>query len=93
MKVESMTGNSGKPVANQFVINGAEHDGIDGDFFQSYDSLVAFRGYNGTIVLDSGTWDYSRTTAKYRNKFLNLDTKEIERRIKSGDIKLDNLNK
>jgi hypothetical protein len=43
-------------------------------------------------VLDKNTWDYSRTTGKYRNIFLNESKKDTEAKIKSGEYKLANLN-
>ena len=78
---------SGNPVANQFVItNNGE------TFFQSYRSIIAKYGKDGKLVLDSYYWDYSRTTAKYRNQFTGLTTDETKKRIKDGTIKLANLN-
>ncbi len=87
MIVKNMRSYKGNFIANQFiiVIN-------DMTIFQSYDSTIAIVYRNGDIVLDEVYWDYSRTTAKYRNKFLNLDTSEINSRIKDGRITLANLN-
>lgn len=78
---------TGKPVANQFIIR---HNGIT--YFQSYDVIVA-KMEGVQITLDKNYWDCSRTTAKYRNAFLGMTTKEIEKKIKDGDILLDDLNK
>ena len=74
-RVVNMTSprNGGK-VPNQFVITTD-----DGEYFQSYDSIIAFRPKGRTgdeatdakIVLDSKYWDYSKTTGKYRNQFLD----------------------
>ena len=74
---------------NYFVIE-------DKDCFRlySYNSLIAIRfklGSPGTW-LDNKTWDYSNTTGKHRNKFLNETKKETEAKIKSGDYLLDDLN-
>ena len=87
MIVKNMRSYKGNFIANQFiiVIN-------DMTIFQSYDSTIAIVYRNGDIVLDEVYWDYSRTTAKYRNKFLNLGTSEINSRIKDGRITLANLN-
>ena len=82
-----MLGNSGRPIPNQFVIE----DGNGNEFFQSYKSLIAVKKSNGDILLDSYYWDYSRTTSKYRNIFLGMDTKEIKKSIKEGSIQLVNL--
>ena len=54
-----------KPVANQFDIYTSK-----GRYFQSYDSIIVFKPYNGKTQLDKNYWDYSRTTSKYRNEFL-----------------------
>ena len=48
-----------------------------GRYFQSYNEYY---------------WDYSRTTGKYRNNFLNEYTDETRSKIKSGEYKLKNLN-
>ena len=67
MKVENMKSvKTGKAVANQFVITDNEHNAI---WFQSYTSVIAFVN-NGILFLDKNKWDYSRTTAKYRNAFV-----------------------
>ena len=36
-------------------------------------------------------WDYSVTTSKYRNIFLNENKKETEKKIKSGEYVLTDL--
>ena len=37
-------------------------------------------------------WNYSVTTSKYRNQFLNETTKETQAKINSGEYKLVDLN-
>ena len=37
------------------------------------------------VVLDKTYWNYSVTTSKYRNQFLNESTKETQAKINSGD--------
>lgn len=86
MKVENMTSNNGNKIANQFIIY--QDDQV---FFQSYDSMIAMV-QDHYIELDAKYWNYSKTTSKYRNKFLNMTTKEIEKAIKDGSIFLTNLN-
>ena len=56
-----------------------------GIFFQSYDSVCAFRNNNGQIILYED-WDYSRTTLKYLKEFLNtrISKKEIQEKLNSG---------
>jgi hypothetical protein len=75
-------------VKNQFCIRTSE-----GVFFQSYNSMIAFKPFGGgKILLDRDTWDYSVTTGKYRNQFLNETKKETEAKIKAGVYELVNLN-
>lgn len=87
IKVENMLGSSGRKVPNQFEIFTDE-----GVYFQSYSTVIAFWPFHGKIQLDAEKWNYSRTTAKYRNQFLGMTTKEVEAKIKSGNIELVNLN-
>lgn len=88
IKVEQMKSNrSGRPVANQFIIITS-----DGEYFQSYDSVIAFKDNEGNVTLDDYTWDYSHTTGKYRNEFLSEGIVETRVKIESGEYKLKNLN-
>ena len=82
-----MTSNNGKSVPNQLIIT----DG-NKEVFQSYSSIIAVRE-NGKLTFDEEKWNYSSTTSKYRNQFTGLDTKETEKKIKSGEIKFADLNK
>ena len=79
------TGNS---VANQFEII----DSLGNRFFQSYRSMIAKISASGKVFLDKNYWDYSRTTGKYRNQFLNEYTAETRKKIASGEYQLENLN-
>ena len=88
IKVKQMTSNkSGRPVTNQFTIITS-----DGEYFQSYDSVIAFKDNEGNVTLDDYTWDYSRTTGKYRNEFLGEYIADTRAKIESGEYKLSNLN-
>jgi hypothetical protein len=88
IKVKNMTSNrSGRPVANQFIICTSE-----GEYFQSYDSVIAFKDNEGNVTLDDYTWDYSRTTGKYRNKFLGEGIVDTRSKIESGEYELADLN-
>lgn len=90
MKVRNMTGRSGQPVKNQFIISDS-----DSIVFQSYNSIIAKKqgfGDDEKIYLDSYYWDYSTTTGKYRNQFLGMNKAQTEQAIKNGDIILTNLN-
>ena len=80
-----MTSNKGNKIANQFIIIEKTNEGIN-RYFQSYDSIIVKETESKTF-LDSYFWDYSTTTGKYRNIFLN------EKKIKNGTYKLTNLNK
>ena len=87
MKVKNFDGNHG-PVRNQFEIE----DDQGNTYFQSYDSVIAKRGPDGEITLDSKAWDYSVTTGRYRNIFLGENKAETEKKIKAGTYKMGNLN-
>ena len=78
---------SGKPVANQFIIYTDE-----GNYFQSYDSVIAFKCDDNKITLDEYYWDYSRTTGVYRNQFLGEGIVNTRAKIESGEYKLADLN-
>jgi hypothetical protein len=86
IKVRNMISLNGNPVANQFIIN-TDY----GRYFQSYDSIIAFKR-DGRVYLDRDKWDYSRTTGKYRNIFLGEDKKQTEAKIRSQEYTLMNLN-
>jgi hypothetical protein len=88
VKVSNIIGHSGNEVKNQFIINTP-----DGRIFQSYSSVIALMPNDSSpIKLDEKYYNYSVTTSKYRNLFLNDDTKGIEAGIKSGKYILTNLN-
>ena len=81
---------------NQFIIT--ENNG--NEIFQSYNSIIAKKslramdtGTEDRIELDQKYWDYSKTTSKYRNRFLDETTKETQAKIKSGEYILTDLNK
>ena len=78
---------TGNPVANQFIIYTP-----NGNYFQSYNSVIAFRANDGKITLDEYYWDYSRTTGVYRNQFLGEGIADTRSKIESGEYKLADLN-
>ena len=88
MQVQNMTNNNYNTVPNQFTIEDKGNR-----YFQSYTTMIVKVDKKGQVFLDSYYWDYSRTTSKYRNIFLNTDTKTIKANIKSGEYKLKDLNK
>lgn len=71
---------SGRPVKNQFIVTTE-----DGEWFQSYNSLIAFKPFGNGKILIGKDWDYSVTTGKYRNQFLGEGKKETERKLESGE--------
>lgn len=87
VRVSNLNSPNGNTAANQFQIRTKY-----GIFFQSYDSVIVFIEEGGQVYLDKNNWDYSMTTGKYRNLFLGEKRKETERKIKSGEYKLKNLN-
>lgn len=88
IRVEQMTSpRTGHAVANQFKIFTKE-----GVYFQSYGSVIAFKPYDGEIILDEHYWNFSKTTSKYRNEFLRENTKETQTKINNGTYVLNNLN-
>jgi hypothetical protein len=90
MKVQNFTNSRGNRVANQFIIFDSEYTA-----FQSYKSIIvktSFEDGKRKVELDEKYWDYSRTTSKYRNQFLGETKQETERKIKSGEYTLTDLN-
>jgi hypothetical protein len=86
MNFRNITNARGTKVPDQFIIN------IDNkEYFKSYDSMIV-KIENGRVYLDETYWDYSKTTSKYRNQFLGDTTKETQRKIKSGEYILTDLN-
>ena len=93
MKVENIESSKGNKIANQFVIT----DDNGNEFFQSYNSMIVKKTkvtpFIDTIELDQKYWNYSNTTGKYRNIFLNETITETKKKIKSGEYILTDLNK
>jgi len=98
MKTENMTSTSGNKVANQFKIT----DDNGNQFFQSYKSIIVKfnpsyfdrekNRLGNQIFLDQKYWNYSTTTGRYRNMFLNETIKDTRKKIKSGEYILTDLN-
>jgi len=75
---------------NQIVIT----DEGGSRYLQSYNSMIAKIDPQGNVTLDKKFWDYSNTTGIYRNKFLGDSSKAVtQKKIDSGEYKLDDLNK
>lgn len=80
MKVRNMESpRTGRPVANQFII-ADDHRMI----FQSYESMIVDIDFAHSTVTFGRDWNYSTTTSKYRNEFLDMylpslaDTKKLK---------------
>jgi hypothetical protein len=76
--ITSMLSTKGNPVPNQFIIKTE-----DSEYFQSYETIIAQKKNDGTIIL-SPEWNYSRTTSKYRAIFLKESTAETLKKVKNG---------
>lgn len=87
IKVTQLHTYAGYNAYGQYIIKAG-----DLEIFQSYDSIIA-KKYKGQIYLDKIHWNYSNTTARYRNRYLGEDIKETRRKIINGTYKLANLNK
>ena len=88
MRVRNMVNEKGNIVANQCIIE-------DGNkiVFQSYDSMIVTIDHITETITIGKNWDYSKTTGKYRNRFLSqyfdiaLGTKAgLEYWMKQGKI-------
>ena len=86
MRVERMTSSRGNKVHNKLKI---ENNGKQ--YFQSYDTIIC-EVIEDDITLDIVYWDYSRTTSHYLGAFLNVPSKDIKKRVSSGEYKLKDLN-
>ena len=87
MRVVQMTNDKGKAIANQMIVM------IDGKrYFQSYNAVICEIDDDGNVYLDPKFWDYSRTTSKYLNKFLGLDSGQVRDYLDQGLYQFKNLN-
>lgn len=103
-KVKNFTLNNGNSIPNQFEIYGnielTIQPKVGGEFktikakhiFQSYEKIIVVKTTD-KIYLDKFYWDYSRTTGKYRNMFLNEYKADTKAKIESGEYKLVDLNR
>ena len=67
LKVNNIISAKGNAIANQFEIEDYKN-GIT--YFQSYKTIIA-KIEGGKLGVDRQSWDYSRTTSKYLNVFLD----------------------
>ena len=87
MRLENMTSSRGNKIANQFIIHASE-----GKYFQSYNTMIAFKDRLGKVQLDHDH-EHSRTTMKYLGLFLGHNIAETRKRIAAGDYIVTDLNK
>lgn len=87
MYVANMRTSKGNQVVNQFII----YDDAGGEWFQSYDKVIALKR-DERVYLDTEYWNYSKTTSKYRNVFLGENTEETRKKIDAGKYRLVDLN-
>ena len=93
--VEQMTSRSGNVVPNQTILSD-----MTGKTFVSYGSKIVYQskdrasdGLPLEIIVDENYWDYSRTTGKYRNEFMNMGVQDVRDHIKEGRIQVGTLNR
>lgn len=89
MKVRNMESpKTGREVANQFIITDVEKNVT---LFQSYTSPIIEIDRTNLVITVHSDYNYSRTTGKYRNKFMEdegfyelSNIKDLEKYIKLG---------
>lgn len=79
---------------DQYNLNHCAVVTSEGQWLVSYGTIVLFKPNQSylPICLDKSTWDYSRTTGKYRNKLLGEDINTTRLKIARGEYLLTNLN-
>jgi len=82
-KVSSMQSSNGNDVPNQFIITT-----YGKTIFQSYNSVIAVKYSDGSVVLGED-WEYSTTTGKYRNQFLGEGIAETRKKLEDGTYSID----
>lgn len=80
-EVKNITSYNGNKIPNQFILYFN-----NGEIFQSYESVIVLQLYNSDIIYLGDDWEYSTTTGKYRNLYLNMNKKEILKGIKENKI-------
>ena len=67
-------------------------DNDNNEALYSYNSLIAVKdNKTGEVTLNERYYNYSSTTGKHRNAFLNEGIAETRKKIKSGEYKVENL--
>ena len=83
---EYMKGRTGKARIDQRILYTDR-----GKVFSSYNTSIVFIS-EGKTYLDYHYWNYSTTTGKYRNMFLNESGTMTRKKIKTGAYILADLN-
>ncbi len=78
VSVSNVINYKGNSVANQFIIKGKDYT-----LFWSYDSPIAMKKDGKVYIFKN--WDYSITTGRYRNMFLEESKNDTLKKIKSGE--------
>jgi hypothetical protein len=89
MRVANMTSpRTGRPVANQYILSDDTRD-----VFQSYESTIIEIDRKTSTITVHRDYDYSTTTAKYRNEFMRMqgfdemaDRKGFEKFLTLGKV-------
>lgn len=87
-KVEQCVSPFDNYVNGHFIIKTDEYD-----MYQSYGSNIAmWNKVQQQWILDPIYWNKHSVNSKYRNKFMEMTTKDIMRRIQNNEILFTNLN-
>jgi hypothetical protein len=87
MNITQMINDKGNAAVNQFVITTDE-----GQYFKSYDTLIAFKPRCGATPVLTSSWCASAPTTKHLKLFLgcSLSKAQIQSRIKAGSLIVNN---
>lgn len=87
IRVSNMTSDNGNKIPNQFIL-----EFENGRVFQSYESIIVVSfwysesGKHNNKTYFGEDWNASRTTSKYRNRFLHRDTEWCKKQVTDNKI-------
>ena len=87
IKVEHVKTKKGRACLNWFYIHVP-----GGTYLQGHDKIIAFKGDDGTVLLDIRYWHLNKVVARHRNAFLNEVTWQTRIKIRKGVYDLVDLN-